>query len=334
MMAARRSVAINITGTDDAPVISTGSGSVVEDTAPSVSGALTASDADNPALAFTAETINGTYGDLVVDASGNWTYTLNSNADALTGGQSASETLTVNLNDGSTTTVAINITGTDDAPVISTGSGSVVEDTAPSVSGALTASDADNPALAFTAETINGTYGDLVVDASGNWTYTLNSNADALTGGQSASETLTVNLNDGSTTTVAINITGTDDAPVISTGSGSVVEDTAPSVSGALTATDADNPALAFTAETINGTYGDLVVDAAGNWTYTLNSNADALTGGQSESETLTVNLNDGSTTQGGDQHHGHRRCAGDQYGQRQCGGRHRAEREWCVDRD
>src|SRR5690606_23826847 len=104
----------------------------------------------------------------------------------------------------------------------------------------------DNADLAFVAATQSGTYGELVLKANGEWIYALDSRADSLAAGEAKTETFTVTLNDGSTTTVIIDITGTDDLPVISTGAGSVIEDTSPSISGNLTATDADNASLAF----------------------------------------------------------------------------------------
>ena len=202
---------------------------------PTATGTLTATDADNPGLAFVAGTQAGAYGSLTLNAAGAWTYTLGAAAQALAGGQVVTETFTVSLNDGSTTTVTITATGTDDAPVISSGTGSVTEDTSPTATGTLTATDADNPALAFVAGTQAGAYGSLTLNAAGAWTYTLGAAAQALAGGQVVTDTFTITLNDGSTTTITITATGTDDAPVISSGTGSVIEDTSPSTSGTLT---------------------------------------------------------------------------------------------------
>ncbi|WP_420804663.1 VCBS domain-containing protein [Tolumonas lignilytica] len=291
------SLHIDITGTDNAPVISSGSGSVVEQSQPSVAGQLSASDADNPGLQFVAETVKGSYGSAVLQADGHWSYTLDSRADALAQDQKASDSLTVRLNDGSTTSLHIDITGTDNAPVISSGSGTVVEQSQPSVAGQLSASDADNPGLQFVAETVKGSYGSAVLQADGHWSYTLDSRADALAQDQKASDSLTVRLNDGSTTSLHIDITGTDNAPVISSGSGTVVEQSQPSVAGQLSASDADNPGLQFVAETVKGSYGSAVLQADGHWSYTLDSRADALAQDQKASDSLTVRLNDGSTT-------------------------------------
>nr|ALV86596.1 secretion target domain protein [uncultured bacterium 27] len=290
-------VTITVTGTDDTPVVSSAAGAVTEDSSPTASGTLTATDADNAALAFVPAAQAGAYGSLTLNAAGAWTYTLGAAAQALAGGQVVTEAFTVNLNDGSTTTVTITVTGTDDAPVISSGTGAVTEDTSPTADGTLTATDADNAALAFVAGTQAGAYGSLTLNAAGAWTYTLGAAAQALTGGQVVTENFTVSLDDGSTTTVTITVTGTDDAPVISSGTGTVTEDSSPSATGTLTATDADNAALAFVAGTQAGAYGSLTLNAAGAWNYTLGAAAQALSGGQIVTETFTVALTDGSTT-------------------------------------
>ncbi len=103
-------------------------------------------------------TITGTYGSVVIGSDGSYTYTLN-NADAdtnaLAQGANASDVFNYTVSDQfgatSTSTLTINLTGTNDAPVI-TGSatiGSVTEDTASQATGQLTAIDVDQGAQKF-----------------------------------------------------------------------------------------------------------------------------------------------------------------------------------------
>ncbi|MFA5243027.1 MAG: VCBS domain-containing protein, partial [Sulfuricella sp.] len=74
-------------------------------------------------------TITGSYGSLSVAADGSWAYNLNNSdpaVQALAAGQNVVEpTFTVALSDGSTTTVNISVTGSNDVAVISSGTGSV-----------------------------------------------------------------------------------------------------------------------------------------------------------------------------------------------------------------
>ena len=300
-------IAINVTPVADPAVISgVASGATVEDTALVAGGKLDVTDPDAGEAAFQPQAnLAGAHGTFSIDAAGNWSYVLN-NADpavqALAQGQTLpNEVFTVRSVDGTAATVTVTITGTDDAPVISSGTGAVTENTAPSATGTLIATDVDNPALAFVPATINGSYGALVLQANGQWTYTLDARAEPLAQNQVVTEPLTVQLTDGSTTTVTITVTGTNDAAVITgTATGAVTEDAALVAGGSLSATDVDSPAT-FTPQTLSLTYGNFTIDAAGNWTYTLrngDANVQALTSSQHPTETVTVSTADGTTQQ------------------------------------
>ncbi|WP_412705469.1 Poly(beta-D-mannuronate) C5 epimerase 5 [Aeromonas rivipollensis] len=296
-------VTITITGTDDLPVISADSGAATEGDLTPVTGTLTASDADNPGLTFVAGNESRDYGRFEVGTDGKWSFVLANNAtvDALAAGDKHTEQFTVSLSDGSTTTVTITITGTDDLPVISADSGAATEGDLTPVTGTLTASDADNPGLTFVAGNASRDYGRFEVGTDGKWSFVLANNAtvDALAAGDKHTEQFTVKLSDGSTTTVTITITGTDDLPVISADSGAATEGDLTPVTGTLTASDADNPGLTFVAGNESRDYGRFEVGTDGKWSFVLANNAtvDALAAGDKHTEQFTVSLSDGSTT-------------------------------------
>ena len=155
-----------------------------------------------------------------------------------------------------------------------------------------------------------GTYGSLTVDAAGNWTYTLDNNnaaVQALGAGATMTDTVTVSAIDGTTHDITVTINGTNDAAVIGgVDTGAVTEDggALQSTTGTLTISDIDTGDDQFAAGASAGTYGSVTIDAAGNWTYTLdNANADvqALPAGATLNDTVTVAAVDGTT-------HGHRR--------------------------
>ena len=291
---------------DPALISGVASGASVEDTTLIASGKLDVTDPDAGEAGFQPQTnFAGTHGTFSIDAAGNWTYTLN-NADpavqALGQGQALpNEVFTVRSVDGTTASVTVTITGTDDAPVISTGSGAVTENSAPTATGTLSATDVDDPALAFVPATISGNYGSLTLLANGQWTYTLDTRAEPLAQNQVVSEPITVQLTDGSTTSVMITVTGTNDAAVITgTAVGTVTEDTTLVATGSLAATDIDSAAT-FTPQTVALTYGNFVIDAAGHWTYTLrnaDANVQALTSSQHPTESVTVATADGTQQQ------------------------------------
>ncbi|HEX5675003.1 MAG TPA: VCBS domain-containing protein, partial [Azonexus sp.] len=256
-------------------------GAVQEDTTLAASGVLSASGG----ASFVADTATGTYGSLTIDASGNWTYSLN-NADAnvqgLTSADTVTEVFTVSLNDGTTGNLVVTVLGLDDMAVISgQHSGAVTEDTILTTSGTLTVMDVDSGEASFVGQPATaGTYGSFTLDASGNWTYTLDNakaTVQALGLGDTLSETFTVASLDGTTSSVTITINGTNDIPVVSSGTGAVTEDAVLSTSGTLSVADTDAGESAFQPQSSAGVYGSFSINAAGAWTYVLNNSDPAV---------------------------------------------------------
>ena len=113
------------------------------------------SDADGNSLAVTTTgTIQGVYGSLSLAANGSWTYTLN-NADgdtnALAQGEAATDVFNYTITDGhggtASSTLTVNITGTNDAPAISgTTTGAVQENGTSQATGQLNSGDPDHGA--------------------------------------------------------------------------------------------------------------------------------------------------------------------------------------------
>ncbi|WP_341502076.1 VCBS domain-containing protein [Gallaecimonas sp. GXIMD4217] len=299
-------VTVTIEGSDDLPVISSDAGAVEEDVTLSTGGELTATDVDNPDLAFVAGEQSNEYGTFTVDENGVWSFVLDNDAEAvqaLAEGEEVVREFTVTLNDGSTTVVTVTITGSDDAPVISSDAGAVEEDVTLTTGGELTATDVDNPDLAFVAGEQANEYGTFTVDENGVWSFVLDNDAEAvqaLAEGEEVVREFTVTLNDGSTTVVTVTISGSDDLPVISSDAGAVEEDVTLSTGGELTATDVDNPDLAFVAGEQTNEYGTFTVDENGVWSFALDNDAEAvqaLAEGEEVVREFTVTLTDGSTT-------------------------------------
>ncbi|MCX5937254.1 MAG: VCBS domain-containing protein, partial [Cyanobium sp. LacPavin_0920_WC12_MAG_62_9] len=321
-------------------------GSVVLGTS-SVSGTLAASDVDSGATRTWS--IEGpsstTYGAISINAStGVWTYSLdNSKAatQALTEGDFVTESYTVRVTDDfgafDDQTITVTIKGTNDAPVVTSSAadraGTVVEagdngqgqpfSGTPSISGTLTASDADTGATRTwsLAGEQSTTYGSIQIDPStGVWTYTLDNSlpaTQALAEGQTVIETYIARATDDFGAyvdqTITVTINGSNDLPTVTNGSeslaGSVLEAGnlddgtssvgTGSVSGTLAASDVDSGATSIW--TITGTpsttYGSIAIDAStGVWTYSLdNSKAatQALKEGESVDESFTARITD-----------------------------------------
>jgi len=301
-------ITVNITGTNDVATVSSQSVSKTEGDTPSAlstSGKLDIADADAGQAHVVAQSVAGTYGTIAVDADGNWTFTANGAHNELTAGQQVSQSLTVMSQDGSASgTITVNITGTNDAATVSSQSSAVTEgDTtsALNTSGKLSIADADTGQAHVVAQSVAGTYGTIAVDADGNWTFTANGAHNELTAGQKVSQSLVVTSQDGTaSSTITVNITGTNDVATVSSQTNAVTEGNTPSVlntSGKLTVSDADTGEAHVVAQSVAGTYGTIAVDANGNWTFVANDAHNELTAGQQVSQSLTVMSQDGSAS-------------------------------------
>ena len=314
---ASNTLTVTINGANDAPVLTAAAASIFED-AVGVSGKLPAPvDPDlHDVVSFVPQIAAvGLYGTLTVDASGNYTYTLNNALPAVQGlgvGEKLTDAFTFTAldNHGGTAsnTLTLTINGTNDIPTVGAATTAIFEDTA-TVTGKLpTPVDADiHDTLAFIAQTnASGLYGTLTLDASGNYTYTLNNALPAVQGlgvGEKLTDTFTFRVSDGhggmASNTLTVTINGTNDIPTVAAATASIFEDTA-TVTGKLpTPVDADiHDTLTFTTQTnAAGLYGTLTLDASGNYTYKLNNGLPAVQGlgvGEKLTDSFTFVVSDG----------------------------------------
>ncbi|MEJ7139509.1 VCBS domain-containing protein, partial [Amphibiibacter pelophylacis] len=279
-------VTIKVSGADEALSISSGRGAVAEDGTAAATGTITGSTVGGDAVTFAAATLPGSYGKLVLQASGAWKYELdNTRAQPLKGGETATETFALTSADGQKTSVTISISGAADGATISgSTTGTVAEDTSPSVSGKLTVTDLDAGQAAMVPGTQTGTYGKLVLQADGAWKYELDAaKSQPLKGGETVSEVFTVSSVDGTKSTVTITVNGSNDAATVTgTQTATVTESNGSSTvtaKGTVTVNDVDRGEGGVREGTYTGQYGKVVLDANGQWTYTLDQSKPAVTG-------------------------------------------------------
>ena len=316
---ASKTVTVSLTGTNDAPEITLASvldGVVVEHSSVTASGQIGANDIDNGAvLTFGVGDAGGlsevgTFGTLVIDpVTGVWTYTLDDSVHSLAQDETEFESFRVAVTDefgaSAAATVTIIVTGSNDAPVITsaTQAGAVQEDVQPLATGQVTASDVDLGATLAYSGDATGVYGSFAIDAtSGQWSYALDSAAHQnLAAGETHAETFTVTVTDehGATAAqdVTITVTGSNDAPVVTsaTQAGAVQEDVQPLATGQVTASDVDLGATLAYSGDATGVYGSFAIDAtSGQWSYALDSAAHQnLAAGETHAETFTVTVTD-----------------------------------------
>ncbi|MGU3793084.1 VCBS domain-containing protein [Vibrio diabolicus] len=304
----QQNIVIDITGTEDAPVVTgTFTGKVTEGNLGDVAtatGSIVITDVDNgddPIFANT--TVKGTYGELAL-VDGKWTYTLDqSQVQQLDEGEQVQDTITLTATDGTQQKIVIDITGTEDTPMVDgMFTGKVTEGNLGDVAtatGTIAITDVDNgddPIFANT--TVTGTYGELAL-VDGKWTYTLDqSQVQQLDEGEQVQDTITLTATDGTQQNIVIDITGTEDAPVVTgTFTGKVIEGNLGDVAtGTLAISDVDNgDEPVFSNTTVTGTYGELAL-VDGKWTYTLDqSQVQQLDEGEQVQDTITLTATDGT---------------------------------------
>ena len=223
------------TGTNT-PAVITGvdRGRLTEDVDPDgdnlleVGGRLNITDRDAGEAVFSAKVVNGDYGRLTINTTGYWIFAANNNQSViqnLNTGATLTDRLLVNSVDGTAHTVVVTIKGVDEAnnPALITGldRASVTEDVDPDadnlleISGKLNITDRDAGEASFIVKTVNGNYGRLTINTTGNWNYAANNNQAViqnLASGATLTDRLNINSVDGTAHTVAITILGADES--------------------------------------------------------------------------------------------------------------------------
>ncbi|MBL8404449.1 MAG: VCBS domain-containing protein, partial [Dechloromonas sp.] len=185
------------------------------------------------------------------------------------GATESSDTITLSVVDagGATSSGTLTVQIVDSTPTAVADTASITEDAAPNtVSGNVYSNDnlgADTRATPVTAASPTLTYGSLILNSDGSYTYTLNNAnpaVNALKTGQSLTDTYTYTITDAdgdtSTATLTITINGTNDAPVVTGSTLSGTEDTPVTLTWAnFGISDVDSPTI--TAATITSLPAD-----------------------------------------------------------------------------
>jgi len=237
-------------------------GIVKEDTVVSANGKLDATSNGQPEANITWQVTGPDHalGTLSINPDGSWSYQLDSSSkvvQALAEGQLTHEQFVITGTDssGNTSSVPINIVvqGTNDIPQITQASvlsGQVFEDGNAQVGGVIGVYDPDaGTTLQWQGTQQSGVYGDFHFDsATRQWEYQLHpgaSNLQQLAEGQQVTETFTLAVTDehgGSTTTrISVNITGTNDVPMINSILPQTVDEGAQIISGQFSGSDIDS---------------------------------------------------------------------------------------------
>jgi len=291
---------VNVTAVNDPTIVTGGtSGTGNEDT--TLTGTLTATDADglSDGTVFTVTT-SATNGTASIDpATGLWSYTPNADYNG-------TDSFTVTLTDdaGTSTTHVITLTVTAVAD-ITNDSLTTAEDTAISANvltgtnGATADSFEGTPVLTSVTQGANGTVTFL---ANGTVTYTPTANFNG-------TDSFTYTITSGGvaeTATVTVTVTAVNDAPILGANTGSTVADGGTDTidSSELAVTDVDNTAAQLTYTIGTGpAYGRLELTTAPGVSATTFTQADIASnrlvyvhdGSETTSDSFTFTVNDGA---------------------------------------
>jgi VCBS repeat-containing protein len=282
--------AIMIAAVDDAPTAADDSATLAEDagaTAVTVLADDTDVDGGPKSVASVTQPANGT----AVNNGSDVSYTPNANYCNSPPGTSP-DTFTYTLNGGSTATVSMTVTCSDDPPVAVNDAATLAEDagaTAVTVLADDTDVDGGPKSVASVTQPANGT----AVNNGSDVSYTPNANYCNSPPGTSP-DTFTYTLNGGSTATVSMTVTCSDDPPVAVDDSATVAEDSGTNpVDVRANDTDVDGGPIAVSSVTqpANGTVTNNGTDVS----YTPDANYCNSPPGTSP-DSFTYSLNGGSS--------------------------------------
>ncbi|WP_046826308.1 tandem-95 repeat protein [Afipia massiliensis] len=214
-----QTLTVTINGVNDAAVITSAVVNLNEtDAMQTASGTLAITDVDSPAT-FVAQTDvagSGGYGHFTVGVDGAWSYAMDSAHNEFKAGVTYTDVLTVTSADGTTSSITVNVAGTDDIAVIAAATVNLNEgDAVLTTGGTIAIVDPDNSPT-FVAQTNvagSGGYGHFTLGADGVWSYATDSVHNEFVAGITYTDTLNVAGTDGTTSTITVNIAGTNDAP-------------------------------------------------------------------------------------------------------------------------
>ncbi|WP_271271805.1 VCBS domain-containing protein [Aliamphritea hakodatensis] len=301
-----KTITVNLTDVNEAPVLQTAEVTVAEDQGV-INASMVAEDQDaGDQLTFTAVDPDQLPVGFILQANGDYSFDATSGAyDHLGAGDSQQLTIPVRVTDSEglqdTAFIKITIAGTNDAPVAGADIVSSLDEGATAIGGQLTATDADDGAvITFTvAEGVSLPAG-FSLGAQGEYSFDPADSAyQRLGAGDSQVITVPVTVTDehGATDTQQIRITvkGTNDAPVAGADISAAVEEGSSAISGQLIATDADDGSILTFAVTPGAdTPAGFSLDADGNYSFEPDAGAyQHLAVGDSQVLTIPVTVTD-----------------------------------------
>jgi VCBS repeat-containing protein len=266
-----------------------------EDTAKTIDVLANDSDVDGDPLTVTSVDTAGTRGTVTVSpGGGSVNFDPRGHFDELQAGQTAEDGFSYTISDGrggtSTATVAVTVTGVDDAPKAVDDSAELKEnDGATAINVLANDTDVDGGPKTVQSKT-DGAHGTVAITGGGSGvSYTPNAS-------YCGPDSFTYTLNGGSTATVSVEIECIDDAPVAVNDSASVEEDSGANAIDVL-ANDTDTDGGPKKVESVTQPANGTVVITGGGTGLTYEPDANYCN--EFEDDTFEYTLNSGSAPSG-----------------------------------
>jgi VCBS repeat-containing protein len=243
--------------TDRPPVANPDSATTDEATPKSIAVLSNDTDPNHDPLQVASVDTAGTKGSVTVSADGkSVTYDPNGKFRSLKQGETATDTFTYKAKDGqensNSATVTVTITGLNEAPVAVDDAATTDKGHSKQIAVLANDTDGDGDALSVSSVDRTGTKGNVTVNGDGTVTYDPNGQFDSLGPNQTAHDTFKYKATDGhvdsNAATVDVTVTGANNAPVVTTTSGSTPYTegaAATAVDGGVTVSDPDSASLA-----------------------------------------------------------------------------------------
>ncbi len=286
-------VSVAVTCLEDDPFAVDDSETVAEDSGATAIDVL-ANDTDPDGGQKTVQSASDPANGTVAITGGGSGLTYTPDADYCNGGPTPDDTFTYTVNGGSTATVSVAVTCTNDNPVAVNDTATKSEDSGATAIGVLvndTDVDGGLKSIQSASDPANGT----VVVTGGGSGLTYSPDANYCNDGAAPDDTFTYTLNGGSTATVAVAVTCVADDPVAADDSDAVAEDSGAVAIGVL-ANDTDVDGGPTTIQSASDPANGTVVVTGGGSGLTYTPDANYCNGGPTPDDTFTYTLNGGST--------------------------------------
>ncbi|WP_347250360.1 retention module-containing protein, partial [Zoogloea sp.] len=256
-------VTINVAAVNDGPVAQPDLATTPEDTPVTVVVLGNDSDPDGDPLTVTGATVDPTRGSVTVNPDGTLNFTP---APDITGPVVITYTVSDGKGGTATSTVTVNVTPVNDAPIAAPDIATTPENTPVTVAVLGNDSDPEGNPLTVTGATVDPALGSVVINPDGTLTFTP---ANDFNGPVVITYTISDGQGGTATSTVSIDVTPINEAPVANPNTATTDEDTPVTLNVLGNDSDPDGDPLTVTGASVDPAKGSVTINPDGTLAFT-----------------------------------------------------------------